>query len=137
MNYNYMSYNSYNGDPNPMNLFGKHLGALPIYRELERRIMEKFPKTNIVVYSDQIAFRYNRNFTLVSFMNLSKAKNLSNFITVTFQLERPYQDKRILMVSRDRARIWSHHVILTSPQEVDGELMDWVEKAYDYALRRT
>lgn len=38
------------------------------------------------------------------------------------------------MVTEVSPRRWTHHVVVTAPEELDEELMDWLEEAYQFAL---
>ena len=51
------------------------------------------------------------------------------YIVVSFCLRRLIDSPRIVEAVEPRPNRWTHHVIVQSPQEIDGELLDWIQEA--------
>lgn len=104
--------------------------ALPIYEAFERRVREEIGEVEIRVHKTQISF-YNRHlFSCVSFIKARKAKERPPiYLVVTFGLRRKAESPRIDIATEPYPNRWTHHVTVSSPEEIDEELMDWVKEA--------
>ena len=51
------------------------------------------------------------------------------FLVITFGLDHRVDSPRIDAVSEPYPNRWTHHVLISSPEEVDGELAAWVLEA--------
>lgn len=113
--------------------FEGHLEALPLYEAFEAQV-EQLGEVNIRVQKTQITFSNRHNFAFVSFLPARKAKDRpKTYITVTFGLDRRVDSPRIDIAIEPYPGHWTHHVLISSPQELDGELMDWIREAYDFS----
>lgn len=117
--------------------FEDHLDALPLYEAFEAQV-ERLGEANIRVQKTQITFSNRHNFAFVSFLPARKAKDRpKTYITVTFGLGRRVESPRIDIVTEPYPGRWTHHVLVSSAEEIDGELMGWIREAYDFsALKR-
>ena len=52
---------------------------------------------------------------------------------VTFGLGSRVEDPRIAVAVEPYPRRWTHHVLLSQPEEVDGQLLDWLREAYVFS----
>ncbi len=111
--------------------FGAHLEALPIYEALTERLFSALPETEVRVQKTQISFFCRRMFACVSFLPARPAakRPKTGWLTVSFGLNRRESSPRIDRVSEPYPGRWTHHVLLASPEEVDGELMSWLLEA--------
>jgi len=57
-------------------------------------------------------------------------------LTVYLDLQRAVESPRIRNVSPYTARLWVHHLRLTSIDDLDDELAGWVREAYDVGAGR-
>ena len=113
--------------------FEDHLEALPLYEAFEAQV-ERLGEVSIRVQKTQIAFSNRRNFAFVSFLPARKAKDRpKTYITVTFGLGRRVDSPRIDVAVEPYPGRWTHHVLVSSTEEIDGELMDWIREAYDFS----
>lgn len=110
--------------------FGKHPGALPIYERFEQRLMDSVSDFYRKVQATQISF-YNRHmFACVSFSRIRPKRECPpSFIIVTFGLAHRVSSPRIDVVIEPYPNRWTHHVLISDPNEVDGELMGWIKEA--------
>ena len=111
--------------------FDGHMGALPIYERLEGEILRRFPETAVEVRKTQISFKNRHLFACASFLPVRrKSERPENFLTVTFGLGYPVYAERIAATVEAQPDRWTHHVLVGSPEEIDGELMGWIGEAY-------
>ena len=110
--------------------FGSHMDALPIYRRLEACILGQIPDVRLKIQKSQISF-YNRHlFVCVSFARVRPAASQPPvWLVVTFGLDHPVDSPRIDIVTEPYPNRWTHHLLLSSPDEVDEQLMDWLQEA--------
>ena len=117
--------------------FDKVPDALPLYAELERRILAEYPDTRIKVQKTQISF-YNRHlFACVSFAKVrKKADRPDSYIVVTFVLEHRADSPRIDIATEPYPNRWTHHVLISDLSEIDDELMGWIREAAEFSDRK-
>ena len=117
--------------------FDKVPDALPLYAELERRILAEYPDTRIKVQKTQISF-YNRHlFACVSFAKVrKKADRPDSYIVVTFDLEHRVDSPRIDIATEPYPNRWTHHVLISDLSEIDDELMWWIREAAEFSDRK-
>ena len=46
------------------------------------------------------------------------------------------ENPRIVSAVEPYPRRWAHHVAVASPEEVDDQLMGWVEEAYRFSMEK-
>ena len=120
--------------PEILFFFDKHLPALPLYEAFEAAVLEAAPEATIKVQKTQITFSNRHGFAFVSFLPARRAKDRpEHYITVTLGLNRRLDSPRVDKVSEPYPGRWTHHLLLSSQEEVDGELMDWVREAAAFA----
>lgn len=59
------------------------------------------------------------------------ARPTAKGLAVYLDLQRPLDSPRVRNVSPYTQRLFVHHLNLGSLEELDGELADWIEEAYD------
>lgn len=114
--------------------FEKHKDMLPVYEILEGRILNRIENVRIKVQKSQITF-YNRHlFACVSFLRVRKKKDCpSDYIVVTFGLSHKIDSSRIDIATEPYPNRWTHHVLISSIEEIDEELMSWIAEAATFA----
>ena len=113
--------------------FEDHREALPLYEVLTEQ-MEGLGDLSIRVQKTQITFSNRRNFAFVSFLPARKAKDRpKTYITITFGLGRRVDSPRIDIATEPYPGRWTHHVLISSTEDIDGELMGWIREAYNYS----
>ena len=118
-----------------LQFFAGHGAALPIYTELRSRVFAQWPDGEVRVARTQITFRARYGFAFVSTRRMGR-RCPEVFIIVSFGLGREVRSERIFAASEPYPNRWTHHVIVASPDEVDGELMGWLAEAHDFALNK-
>ena len=114
--------------------FGEHMDALPIYERLENAILTRIPDVKIKVAKTQITFANKRGFAFVSFNPCRKANDRpAVWMTVTFGLGCRKGSSRIDVATEPYPGRWTHHVMVGSAEEIDEELLSWIQEAAEFA----
>lgn len=110
--------------------FDKHPEALPLYEALEERILAEIRDVKIKVQKTQITFSNKRNFAFVSFLPVRKAGERPDiYIAITFGLSYRKESPRIDAATEPYPNRWTHHMLISRTEEIDDELMGWIEEA--------
>ena len=107
--------------------------ALPLYEALFSQMEELFPEAAVKVQKSQISFYGRHLFAAVSLPLRRKKTWPEECLVVTFGLGSRVEDPRIAVAVEPYPRRWTHHVLLSRPEEVDGQLLDWLREAYVYS----
>lgn len=71
-----------------------------------------------------------------AFLSLPRRAAPPGSLLCTFGWERRVEHPRILQAVEPYPGRWVHHVLLTGPDEVDGELSSWLAAAYRFARQK-
>lgn len=113
-----------------LRFFDGRIGALPLYEVFAGKILAEIGPVTVRVQKTQISFSNRHNFAFVSFLPVRRKKDRPDvYITVTFGLDHRADSPRIDAVSEPYPNRWTHHVLVASESEVDGELVAWVREA--------
>lgn len=117
-------------DAETLFFFNEHPCALPLYEKLEALILTQIPNVKIKVSKTQISFSNRRGFAFVSFAPVRKGRGRpKTYITVTFGLNYHKTSSRIDAAIEPYPNRWTHHVLVSCPEEIDAELMGWIREA--------
>lgn len=117
--------------------FEGHLGALPLYEKLEAQIREEIGQVDVKVQKSQISFYCKRLFACVSFMAIRKKRERpEQYIVVTFGLGHKVISPRIQVATEPYPNRWTHHLLISQPEEIDEELMGWLQEAAEFARKK-
>ncbi len=123
--------------PDILLFFDGHMEALPLYEALEKKIFARIDGVKVKVQKTQITFSNRYGFAFVSFLPARPAKLRPNiYITVTFGLERRVNSPRIDQAVEPYPNRWTHHVLVSSVEELDEELMGWIAAAAEFSARK-
>lgn len=104
-----------------------------LYEILEARMEEAFPDATVKVQKSQISF-YARHLFAASLPVRRKKGWPAHCLLVTFGLSHRVDHPRIAVAVEPYPNRWTHHVVVSEPEEIDGQLMDWLREAHDFAL---
>ena len=125
-------------DNDILSFFGEHMDALPNYERLENAILTRVPDVKIKEAKTQITFANKRGFAFVSFNPCRKAKDRpAVWMTVTFGLGYHKESPRIDVATEHYPGRWTHHVMVGTPDEIDEELLNWIQEAADFSTAKT
>ena len=124
-------------DEQIVQFFYRHPDALPLYEKFEKCVEDFVPEVRIKVQKTQISF-YNRHmFACVSFARVRKKRDCPDcYIVVTFGLKHRAESPRIDIAAEPYPNRWTHHVLISEPDEIDDELMGWIREAADFSDRK-
>lgn len=111
--------------------------ALPLYMSFREAVSERVPDVRIEVKKTQISFFKRYMFAAVSFTPVRKAKDRPDlFLTITFGLPYRKESDRIDIATEPYPNRWTHHVMIGTEEEIDEELISWIQEAADFADRK-
>lgn len=117
-------------DPAVLFFFEKDPAALPLYEAFEQAVCALVPNVEIRVQKTQITYTNPRVFAAVSFLPARrKALRPEHYITITLGLNRRLDSPRVDAASEPYPARWTHHLMISSAEEIDGELLEWVAEA--------
>lgn len=117
--------------------FAGHMGAFPLYERLEERLFETQGDVSIKVQKSQISFYNKHMFACVSFSRPRRKKDCpENYIVLTLGLGRRLESPRVDVATEPYPKRWTHHFLISSPEEIDEELMAWIDEAADFARNK-
>lgn len=109
-------------------------GALPLYEQLLELVRQTVGPFSIRVQKTQITWSNRYVFACISFAKVRPAKlRPQTYLVVTFGLDHRVESPRIDVATEAHPRRWTHHVLISAPEEIDGELIGWVREAYDFS----
>lgn len=112
--------------------------ALPLYMSFREAVSERVPDVRIEVKKTQISFFKRYMFAAVSFTPVRKAKDRPDpFLTITFGLPYRKESARIDIATEPYPNRWTHHVMIGTEEEIDEELISWIQEAADFSDRKS
>ena len=109
---------------------------LTLYQALFSQMSSAFPQAKVKVQKSQISF-YNRHLFAAASIPVRRKKDWPlDCLLVTFGLSHPLSSPRIAVAVEPYPNRWTHHVVVSRPEEIDEELMDWLREAYDFAQNK-
>lgn len=106
---------------------------LSLYQRLFETMDGAFPDASVKVQKSQISFYCPKLFAAASIPVRRKKNWPRTCLLVTFGLERQVASPRIAVAVEPYPNRWTHHVVVSRPEEIDGELLDWLAQAYEFA----
>lgn len=114
---------------------GKPL-ELGLYEALFAQMEAAFPQASVKVQKSQISF-YDRHLFAAASLPVRRKKSWPEHCLVfTVGLNRRLESPRVAVAVEPYPGRWTHHILLTAPEEIDGELMCWLEEARNFAVSK-
>lgn len=124
-------------DDRLLRFFDQMPEALPLYQKFEREVLSRVEDVHIKVQKTQITYSNRHVFACVSFAKVRKAKERPPvYIVVTFGLAYKKESPRIDIATEPYPNRWTHHVLVSREEEIDGELLGWVEEAAAFSAAK-
>ena len=112
-------------------------GALPLYEQLLELVRQTVGPFSIRVQKTQITWSNRYVFACISFAKVRPAKlRPQTYLVVTFGLDHRVESPRIDIATEPYPHRWTHHVLISAPEEIDGELIGGVREAYDFSAAK-
>ncbi len=105
-------------------------GALPLYGAL-REHLAAFPGVEVRTARTQITFKARYGFAFVSLRRMKGCPE--TFLILTLGLDRRLESPRVAVAVEPYPGRWTHHFILSRPEQIDEELLGWIGQAYAFA----
>ena len=93
-------------------------------------VQERLPQTITRFRRSQITFAGRRGFAAVWIPPFKVRGRPEHYIVVSFAADRRIDHPRIVSVAEPYPHRWTHHVLVSCPEDVDELLLDWVEQAF-------
>ena len=121
-------------DADALMFFDQHMDILPLYQAFEELLFDSFPVVNKRVQKTQITFSNRHVFACVSFARVKRKTELPmRFIVITLGLPAPLDSERVAVKTEPYPGRWTHHFVVSTPEELDEELLSWIKTAYTFA----
>lgn len=119
-----------------LQFFDKMPRLLPLYLNLREKLAEAFPDMEVKVSKTQISFRNRHVFAMAS-LPVRRLRGWSGeYLLVSFGLNYKKESPRIAQAVEPYPNRWTHHVPIQAEEELDGELLAWLEEAYQFSVRK-
>ena len=116
--------------------FDGHPAELALYEALFRAVEETFPAGRVKVQKSQISF-YGRHLFAAASLPVRRRKDWPRTcLVVTVGLSYRLDSPRVAVASEPYPGRWTHHILVTEEDQIDGELMGWLQEAWDFAERQ-
>ena len=123
--------------PDVLFFFEKDPAALELYEAFERTALSLVPDLEIRAQKTQITFINRRVFAAVSFLPVRrKDRRPAHYITVTVGLPYRLDSPRVDAASEPYPNRWTHHFLISSPEEIDEEMTGWIQEAAAFAVAK-
>lgn len=121
-------------DTDTLMFFNQHPDSLPLYEAFEDILFDSFPIVEKRVQKTQITFSNRHVFACISFARVKRKAELpEGYMVITLGLPAPLDSVRVAVKTEPYPGRWTHHIVVSSPEELDEELLSWVREAYDFA----
>ena len=116
--------------------FDRMPAMLPVYEALRQQLLTRCPGTSIKVSRSQISFRSKYIYAMAS-LPVRRRKDWPEVcLVVSFGLADRLESPRIAVAVEPYPRRWTHHVPVERPDQLDEELLGWLEQAWRFSLEK-
>lgn len=123
-------------NPDILLLFDKTPGVLPLYERAEAWILEEFPNAVIKVGASQVSFTERYGFAYL-WPPIRRVKGWPEVcLGVTFGLPEQLKHPRIAEAVEPYPGRWTHHVLVSEPEELDSQLMEWIRASHEFSMTK-
>ncbi len=114
-------------------LFGNIPDGLVLYENIESHLLSLGEDVLIRPRKTQISFAAERSFAWV-WPPIRRMNNRpESYVILTFGLRRRLEDRRVVEVVEPRPGRWTHHLLVTHPDDLDETVLGWLQEAYRLA----
>ena len=117
--------------------FDQHQTAFSLYETFADKIESRFPNTRMKVQKSQITFSNRHVYACVSFLRVKKKAELpDDYFVLTLGLPYPLESERVAVKTEPYPGRWTTHILISSISDLDEELFDWVDQAYEFSEKK-
>ena len=113
--------------------FSGHPEELALYAGVFPALEAAFPEARVKVQKSQISFYGKHLFAMVSIPVRRKKGWPEHCLLLSFGLGRREESPRIAVAVEPYPGRWTHHVVLSQPEDLDGQLLAWLREAWDFS----
>lgn len=106
---------------------------LALYEALFRELELRFPAASVRVQKTQISFCGRHLFAAASIPVRRKRSWPKECLLVTFGLACEKRSPRIAAATEPYPNRWTHHVVISREEDLDEELLSWLQEAWDFS----
>ena len=106
---------------------------LALYQTLFRSLETAFPEASVRVQKTQISFYGRHLFAAVSLPVRRRKGWPEHCIVVTNGLSHRLESPRIAVAVEPYPNRWTHHVLVSGEEQIDGELLVWLKEAWAFS----
>lgn len=114
--------------------FDKMPQLQPLYEKLKGKLQALYPDMAIKITKTQISFRNRTVFAMASLPWRKVRGWPKEYLLVSFGLPYQKESPRIVQSVEAYPNRWTHHVILEREEEIEEELIGWLQEAYRFSL---
>lgn len=113
--------------------FGGRPLELSLYETLFRRMETEFPDASVRVQKSQISF-YGRHLFAAASLPVRRKKDWpEHCVVVTIGLSHRLESPRVAVATEPYPGRWTHHVLVSGEEQIDGQLLEWLREAYAFS----
>lgn len=116
--------------------FDKMPEMLTVYLLFEKTILQKYPGVKKKVQKTQISFSNKHGFLYVSLPYRKVKARPEYYMIISFGLPFPIYSPRIAEVVEPYPNRWTHHVIVQIIDDINDELLDWIDQSFRFSLEK-
>jgi len=109
---------------------------LPVYEALKEMLSAQYPEMTIKVTKTQISFCSRYVFAVVSLPYRRRKEWPKEYLMVSFGLPALNPSPRIAASAEACPGRWTHHVLVEGPEDLDAELLGWIDEAHRFSLAK-
>ncbi len=106
---------------------------LALYQAFAVQMEQAFPAATVKVQKTQISFYGRRLFCAASLPLRRKRDWPRESILITLGLSYRLSSPRVAVATEPYPNRWTHHILISDPAQLDGELMGWLHEAYAFS----
>lgn len=114
--------------------FQKMPQMLPLYEVLKESLQSAYPDLKIKVAKTQISFCGRYVFAMASLPWRRVRGWPETYLLVSFGLPAQKRSPRIVQSVEAAPNRWTHHVIVERAEEIDPELLGFIDEAYQFSM---
>ena len=115
--------------PEILTLFSPTPGGAELYAALEEAILRRFPDVEIRPRRTQVGFFHGCGFAW-AWPARRKRERDAGQIGLTLGLPAPVTSPRIAEAVEPYPGHWTHHLLFSSPADLEPEPLDWLDHTY-------
>lgn len=116
--------------------FARMPEMLPVYQVFEQRVNERCGDVDVRAQKTQITFTDRYGFAWAYLPVRRRRDWQERCLIVSFGLTYRKESPRIAIATEPYPHRWTHHVLVERAEDIDDELMGWVEESHVFSLAK-